>query len=32
MGPQWGIADVMITVLHECHFMEGQVYELDFER
>jgi hypothetical protein len=32
MGPQWGIADVMITVLHECHFVEGQIYELDFER
>lgn len=27
VGPHWGTADVMVTYLHECHFVEGQVYD-----
>lgn len=28
-GPQWGVADIMMTILHECHYVEGQVYDGD---
>lgn len=29
-GPQWGVADIMLSVLHECHYVADQVYTIDF--
>lgn len=28
-GPQWGIAEIQLTVFHACHYVVGQTY--DFE-